>query len=123
MRICKLLVTKNLDINININYIDNILSNTIISNNTTWINFCLKNGAILNYYLCLLNIYNTHINTTQYICINVVSLLLKYKATLKRCDTLTLIIRRRKLDIVKFLIKKGAIINKNYIINKFDNPN
>ena len=121
-RTCKLLVTKGLDINVNVEYMGDILSNAVIYNNTAWVKFCLENGADPNLNLCLLNTYSTLANAARYACIDVVSLLLKHKATLKGSGALALAARRGKLDIVKFLVKKGAIIDENCVVSKFDTP-
>lgn len=118
-RTCKLLVTKGLDINVDVEFMGDILSNAVNCNHLAWVKFCLENGADpnLSFYL---NTYSSLATAARYASIDVVSLLLKHRATLKGSGALALAARRGNLDMVKFLIKKGAFIDEECVTSRLD---
>lgn len=73
-RTCKFLVTKGLDINVNVEFMGDILSAAVNANNLPWVRFCLENGADTNQSL-IMDTYSTLAFATRYASINVVSLL------------------------------------------------
>ena len=50
------------------------------------------------------------------------SLLLEYNATLKDSGALALAARHGRLDMVKFLLKKGAFVDENCVTGSLDRP-
>ena len=120
-RTCKFLVTKGLDIHVNVELMGDILSATVNLNYLAWVRFCLENGADPNQSL-VMDTYSTLAFAARYASINVVSLLLQHNATLKGSSALALAAQRGKLDMVKFLLKKGAFIDENCNSHWFETP-
>lgn len=58
--------------------------------------------------------------TAQYASVDVVSLLLEYNAILKGSGALALAAQHGKLDMVKFLLKKGAFVDENCVTGSTD---
>ena len=54
--------------------------------------------------------YSVLANAAQYASVDVVSMLLEYNATLKGGGAVALAAQIGKLDNVKFLLKKGALL-------------
>ena len=69
-----------------------------------------------------MNIYSTLAFAARYASINIISLLLQYNATLKRSSALALATQHGKLDMVKFLLKKGVFIDEYCDSHQFDTP-
>lgn len=120
-RTCKFLVSKGLDINVNVEFMGDILSAAVNFNYLAWVRFCLENGADPNQSL-VMDTYSTLAFAARYASINVVSILLQHNATLKGSSALALAAQRGKLDMVKFLLKEGAFIDENCVLNWFDTP-
>lgn len=66
--------------------------------------------------------YSVLADAAQYGSVNVVSLLLEYNATLKDSGALALAARHGRLDMVKFLLKKGAFVDENCVTGSLDRP-
>ena len=117
--ICKFLVAKGLDINIEVEWMADILTTAVEDSHLAWFRFCLENGADPNLNLDL-ETYSPLANAARYASVNVVSLLLKYKATLKGSGALALAAQHGKLNMVKFLLKKGAFVDENLVASPLD---
>ena len=82
---CKFLVAKGMDINLEVELMGDILFNAVTYNHLAWVRFCLENGADPNLNLYL-DSYSALANAAPYGSVGVVSMLLKYNATLKGSD-------------------------------------
>lgn len=120
-RTCKFFVTKGLDINVNVEFMGNILSAAVNFNYLPWVRFCLENGADPNQSL-VMDTYSTLAFAALYASISIVSLLFQHNATLKGSGALALAVQCGKLDIVKFLQEKRALINENCNSHWFNTP-
>ena len=108
-----------MDINLDVELMGDILSNAAIYDRVAWVRFCLENGADPNLNLYL-GEYSALASAAQYASVKVVSLLLEYNATLNGSGALALAARHGKLDMVKFLLKKGAFVDENCVTGSVD---
>lgn len=69
---CKFLVAKGPDINIEVEYMGDILTTAVEHNHWAWVRFCLENGADSNLILDL-NTYSPLVNAARHASVNVVS--------------------------------------------------
>ena len=88
-------------------------------NHLAWVRFYLENGADPNLNLDL-DTYSPLATAAGYASVNVVSLLLKYNATLKGSGALAPAAQHGKLNMVKFLLKKGAFVDENCVTSDPD---
>ncbi|MCJ1345040.1 hypothetical protein MMC31_003245 [Peltigera leucophlebia] len=116
---CMFLVAKGLDINVEVEYLGDILSAAVEINDFSWVRFCLENGADPN--------LNGDVNTgtalasaARYASVTVASLLLRYDAKLVGSGALALAAQHGKLNMVKFLLKQGAFVDENCARSCFD---
>ncbi len=116
---CKFLVAKGLDINIKVDWMSDILTTAVEQNHLAWVRFCLENGANPNLNLDL-DTYSPLATAARYASVKVVSLLLKYNATLEGSGALALAAQHGKLNMVKFLLMKGAFVDENCVTSSLD---
>ena len=116
---CKFLVAEGLDINYQVEWMGDILSPAAEDNNLPWVRFCLKNGADPNRNL-IWDAYSPLAIAAQYASVKVAALMLKYNARFKGSGALALASREGKMDMVKFLLRKGARINEECVISEND---
>lgn len=118
---CKLLVAEGLDINYQPEWMGDILSHAAEYNNLPWVRFCLVNGADPNRNL-LWDTYSPLAIAAQYASVKLAALLLKYNARIEGSGALALASRYGKMEMVKFLLMKGALIDEDCVTSVVDTP-
>ena len=116
---CKLLVAEGLDINYQVEWMGDIMTHATEHNNLPWVRFCLENGADPNLNL-LYDAYSPLTIAAERASVKVAALMLKHSARIKGSGALARASQYGRMDMVKFLIMKGALIDEDCVASEVD---